>query len=73
MLVCDYGNHPLNYFHRTDGHAVELSTGAIFFYVNNKMQVTTKQYCEAAGMSGEDTLFMYLKYGEILPSSKDQL
>lgn len=69
MLVCDCGHHPLNYFHRTDGHAVELSTGAIFFYVNNEMELTTKQYCEAAGMSGEETLYWVLKYGDVLPSS----
>lgn len=60
-------------FHRTDGHAYENFCGTIEWYVNDEKYTLTKEYCEAAGMDGEDALFMYLKYGEILPSSKDQL
>lgn len=63
-----------NDYHRTDGPAViELDmddvAGYIDFWVNGSVYYSTKQYCEAAGMSDEDTFMWVLRFGDDLPQT----
>lgn len=59
-----------NDYHRTDGPAYidyEGGKGSIGFWLNGIAYFSTKQYCEAAGMSKEDTLMWALRFGDDLP------
>ncbi len=60
-------------FHRTDGHAYEDFSGRIQFMINGDKFCQTNEYCDAANMSGDQRLFMCLKYGDFLPTHIDEL
>lgn len=55
--------------HRLDGPAMIFNSGSIAFYVRNEWFVRTDAFCEAAGMSDEDTFIWTLRFGDDLPDT----
>ena len=55
-------------WHRIDGPAfIDLQVNYVSFYIHGKNYDSTKEFCNKAGMSDEDTLMWVLKYGDSLP------
>jgi hypothetical protein len=60
--------------HRIGGPAfINEGIDAVEWYVEGMIYCDTRQYCEACGFSGEETLYWVLKYGDTLPETLDQL
>lgn len=67
------GNTPayMHYsFHRVDGPAcIELDNDMIMFYITDRGFHMTTSFCEAAGMSEEETFMWVLRFGDELPTT----
>ena len=57
--------------HRVDGPAVidMDECGDIDFWVNGVVYYSTELYCQAAGMSDEETFMWVLRFGDKLPTT----
>ena len=53
-------------YHRPDGPCI-ITGKVVMFFVEDLQYEYTKLYCEAAGMSDEETFMWVLRFGERLP------
>ena len=58
--------------HNKNGVSIILESRVVWT-ANNKEVSTTKEFCHLHNMSGEDTLFYHLTYGDKLPSMLDEV
>lgn len=76
IVTYTIGNTPayMHYsFHRVDGPAcIELDDNIIMFYITDRGYYMTTSFCEAAGMSEEETFMWVLRFGDMLPKTCEE-
>jgi hypothetical protein len=61
-------------YHRVGGPAwIGNSDGKLFWFHENRMIHFVQPYCEVCGFDEQTTVFWLLRYGNTLPTCRDQL